>query len=546
MQTKFKTISLATALLFGVMALTSCNKYVKETNDKIETTLERVEEHLQQAEIPDLPQVVDTVRTKNDIWLGNSSVKIMEGDALPAWLEADDSITISIAEETTLPLLAQELTDLTGIAVRLDDLKAEEAIPTETVPVNYSGKLSGLLNYISNRYGVWWRYKGGVITFFTTETRVFTIYALPTETQMSASITGTSMGEGGGGNASSSLNTSANLALWDSIEKGIEQVVGEQGKISFSRPTGTITVTASPFIMRKVASYVNNWNEKLTRQVAISVKVLQVSVSKEDNYGFDLRAVFNSSDVAGTFSSPYYIDATGGTAAGALGLMSLTLINPDSKWKDTTSVIQAFSTLGKTSLVTSSSVTTMNNKVAPVQVTTSENYVKESSVTTSGSGDDRDTEVDMETDTLNYGFSMEILPRILDHGRLIVLFSLTISDLISLEQFSSNSGSMAGQTGEDDEEEASSGDKETTIVQLPKMQMRGFMQEIAMRSGSTLVLTGFEKVHDMTNTAGIGKPKMSLLGGQAYNSNTRDVLVILLTPEVLESPMAPETRMRDF
>ena len=298
--------------------------------------------------------------------------------------------------------------------------------------------------------------------------------------------------------------------------------------------------------MRKVSSYINNWNEKLTRQVAISVKVLQVSISKEDNYGFDLRAVFNSKDVAGTFSSPYYIDAAGGTAAGALGLMSLTLINPNSKWKDTTSVIQAFSTLGKTSLLTNSSVTTMNNKVAPVQVTTSENYVKETSVTTSGSGEDRDTEVDMQTDTLNYGFSMEILPRILDHGRLIVLFSLTISDLISLEQFSSSSGTMAGSSSEDGEEDTSSGDKETTIVQLPKMQMRGFMQEIAMRSGSTLVLTGFEKVHDSTKNAGIGKPKMSLLGGQAYNNNSRDVLVILLTPEVLESPMSPETRMRDF
>ena len=548
MQTKFKTIGLATALMLGVMTLASCNKYVKETNDKIETTLERAEENLQRAEIPDIPEPVDTVRTKNDIWLGNSSVKIMEGDALPTWLEADDGITISIAEETTLPLLAQELTDLTGVTVRLDDLKAEEAIPEETVPVNYSGKLSGLLNYISNRYGVWWRYKNGIITFFTKETRVFSIYALPTETQMSASITGSSMGESGGGNASSSLSTSANLALWDSIEKGVEQVVGEQGTISFSRPTGTITVTASPFIMRKVASYVNNWNEKLTRQVAISVKVLQVAVSREDNYGFDLRAVFNSTDVAGTFSSPYYIDAAGGTTAGALGLMSLTLINPNSKWKDTASVIQAFSTLGKTSLVTSSSVTTMNNKVAPVQVTTSENYVKETSVTTSGSGEDRDTEVDMETDTLNYGFSMEILPRILDHGRLIVLFSLSISDLISLEQFSSNSGVMGGAEDNDEEDEdgSSSGDKESTVVQLPKMQMRGFMQEIAMRSGSTLVLTGFEKVSDTTTTSGIGRPKMSLLGGQAYNSNTRDVLVILLTPEVLESPMSPETRMRDF
>ena len=56
----------------------------------------------------------------------------------------------------------------------------------------------------------------------------------------------------------------------------------------------------------------------------------------------------------------------------------------------------------------------------------------------------------------------------------------------------------------------------------------------------------FEKVSDSTTTSGIGKPKMSLLGGQALNSNTRDVLVILLTPEILESPMTPENRMRDF
>lgn len=542
MQTKMKSIGFTIALMLGVMALSACDKYVAETNEKIEVALERVEENLQRVAIPDIPQPIDTVRTKNDIWLGNSSVKIMEGDALPTWLETEDGITISIAAGSSLPTLVQELTDLTGIAVRIDDLKAEDAIPSETVPVNYSGKLSGLLNYISNRYGVWWRYKNGIISFFTKETRVFTVYALPTETKMDASITGASMGENSGGNSgSSSLSTSADLALWDSIEEGIKQVVGENGEVSFSRSTGSVTVTASPFIMRKVASYIGNWNEKLTRQVAISVKVLQVTTSKGDNYGFDLRAVFTSGDIAGSFSSPYYIDATGGTTAGALGLMSMTLINPNSKWKDTSAVIQAFSTLGKTALVTSSSVTTMNNKVAPVQVTTSENYVKESSVTSDGSGDDRSVEVDMETDTLNYGFSMEILPRILDHGRLIVLFSLTLSDLISLEQFSSSGGLQ----GKDDSGEVTT-DSESTMVQLPKMQMRGFMQEIAMRSGSTLVLTGFEQVQDRANTSGIGKPKMTLLGGQSHNDNTRDVLVILLTPEVLESPLSPENRMHNF
>ena len=552
MNAKWLKVGLAAGIVGGMLVLSACNQYVEKTNDKIETTLARAEEYRLRASIPDLPQPVDTVRMENDIWLGNSSVKIMEGDALPAWLEKEDSVTIAIAEQTTLPVLAQEITDITGITVRLDDLKAEKAVPEEAVPVNYSGKLSGLLNYLSNRYGVWWRYKNGVITFFTKETRVFTVYALPTETSLSSSLSGASMGENsGGGNASSSLSTSANLALWDNIEKGVEQVVGDQGELAFSRVTGTVTVTASPFVIQKVASYIATWNEKLSRQVAISVKVLQVSLNNEDNYGLDLQAVFNSNNIAASYSSPYFIDAAGGTTgAGAVGLLSMTLLRPSSKWKDTKSIIQAFSTQGKTALVTSSSVTTLNNKVAPVQIATTQNYVKETSVTTSGSGTDRSTEVDMDTDTLNYGFTMEILPRILDHGRLIVLFSMTLTDLLSLDSFSSNGGytnnNSSTTSDEEDSSEEDEGDKETTIVQLPKMQMRGFMQEIAMRSGSTLVLTGFEQVNNTIDTAGIGKAKMGLLGGKAYSSNTRDVMVILMTPEVLESPLSPEARMRDF
>ena len=208
---------LSVVLLGCVPVLTGCDRYMDKTNEKIETTLERAEVYQQQATIPDLPAPVDTVRVQNDIWLGNSSVKIMEGDPLPWNMEKDDSITLVISQSATLPTLVQEITDITGITVRLDDLKAENAMPQESVPVNYSGKLSGLLNYLSNRYGVWWRYKNNVITFFTKETRVFTIYALPTETKMSADLKGTSMGSSGsssgGGNTSSSLSSAWRAAF---------------------------------------------------------------------------------------------------------------------------------------------------------------------------------------------------------------------------------------------------------------------------------------------------------------------------------------------
>ena len=49
-----------------------------------------VEENLEKAQIPDTPLITDTVFAKNDIWLGDNSIKITEGDPLPMWAEKND------------------------------------------------------------------------------------------------------------------------------------------------------------------------------------------------------------------------------------------------------------------------------------------------------------------------------------------------------------------------------------------------------------------------------------------------------------------------
>lgn len=540
------------ALLMGCFTLAACNEHVVEVDKRIETTLARTEEYLEASQIPDLPEPVDTVRMQNDIWLGTQSTKIAEGDPLPSWVEKEDGITVAISDQTTLPNILQEISDMTGITIRLDDLKAENAVPENTVPVKYSGALSGLLNYLSNRFNVYWRYKDGIITFFTQETRVFTIYALPTDTTLSASMTGATMGDnGGGGNANSNLSVSTDLKVWEGIEEGVKQVVGDKGKLSFSKVAGTITVTASPYIIRKVAGYVANWNEKLSRQVAITVRIYQVTLTNSDNYGLDIAAAFNSSLMSATLGGAATI-ADGGTSG--TGSLAMTLLKPK-KFKNSKAIIQALSTQGKTALLTSSSVTTLNNKVAPVQISTSKNYLKEITVSSSGSGEDRTTDTDYSVDTLNYGFTMEILPRILDQGRLIVLFNLSITDLVDMTEQKivssttgdSNSGNT--ETGTETGTDSSSSteeETETTKLQLPTMKMRGFVQEIAMRSGQTLVLSGFEDLSESTNTSGIGRAKMGLLGGSAINETNRNVLVITMTPEVLQSPLSPEALMRNI
>ena len=129
---------------------------------------------------------------------------------------------------------------------------------------------------------------------------------------------------------------------------------------------------------------------------------------------------------------------------------------------------------------------------------------------------------------------MDVLPRILEHGRLMLMFNLTLSDLISLEKVSL-----------DDRTDGETSEGGGQYIQNPIIESRGFTQEVAMKSGQSLVLTGYERVENTSEKSGVGSANNSLLGGTATASKTRSILVIILTPVVLDSPLSPESRMKD-
>ena len=65
-----------------------------------------------------------------------------------------------------------------------------------------------------------------------------------------------------------------------------------------------------------------------------------------------------------------------------------------------------------------------------------------------------------------------------------------------------------------------------------------------MKSGETLILAGYERVENTIDKKGVGTPENNLLGGSSSAKRDRTILVIMLTPVVLESPLSPESRMK--
>ena len=93
-------------------------------------------------------------------------------------------------------------------------------------------------------------------------------------------------------------------------------------------------------------------------------------------------------------------------------------------------------------------------------------------------------------------------------------------------------------------ESADSSKESGQYIQNPQIESRGFTQEVALTTGESLILTGDERVENKTNKEGVGSVDVSVLGGTATAEKVRNILVIILTPVVLESPLVPESRMR--
>lgn len=487
----------------------------------------------EEAKIPTSAANQDLVKVKDDIWLGDSSKIEYEGEPLPSYLEGKDGITLVSSRPISLYEIGDMINRTTGLGVRYaaeleSDVRAKgesnkpdtatlsfgDWVSPDTMLVSYQGPLSGFLDEVSSRFGVWWKYENKDIYFYKYITKTFVIYSLPTKPSMNVNIGGSA--SGGGTSSSISLTSSIDVEMWAQFEKSITSMISTGAKLTVSPADGTITLTATPNDIKLVAKYINEQNARLSRQVAISVKIMQVTVDDSDNYGLDLRATFDDGVSSIGITGTQGISAEDMTSSLTWGVIK-------NNWT-ADAIMQAISQKNRTSLITSGTVTTLNNKPAPIQVTQKQNYISEMTKTNNGT-DGTNYDISVTTEEIETGFTLDVLPRILEHGRMLVMFNMTLSDLLSLERVS---------FGNEDENQ---------YIQNPIVESRAFTQEVAMTSGESLILTGYERASTETDKTGTGSADNSLFGGTAAAERSRNILVIVLTPVVLETPLSPETRM---
>lgn len=388
------------------------------------------------------------------------------------------------------------------------------ATPTaQTTPLVYSGKVSGMLDLIASRFGVSWEWDGKGIYFFKTKSQTFRLAALPGDTSLASRVgtqsnnaTGGSQGSQASGSSSSELRAGvefSGLSIWKGIEDSIRTMMSPDGKLVVTASTGTITVDDTPLVLDRVSKFVEEQNKALSRQVVINVRVLAVDLSKSHEYGINWEMVYeNIGRSIGASLSNLAEPVTGGTN------LALRVLPGASMFGGSSAVIQALSKQGRVSQVTSASLVTINNQPAPIQVGRQTAYLA-SSTTTIGTGGAGNT-VTLQPGQVTTGFSMNMLPHILDSNRLMLQYSGDISTLTRLSTVVSGGSS----------------------IQTPEIDTRNFMQRTFLNSGETLVVTGFEQFALNGDTQGVGSAENLALGGRLTARDTKTVLVVLIQPVV--------------
>ncbi len=400
--------------------------------------------------------------------------------------------------------------------------------------VDFDGTLPQFLDLVGTNYNVAWEFVGGQIVFERAQMRIFDVASLPILTKESFSLTSGSGSDGGSGSgtktsgdAKQTASTETSSDIQADIKGALDTIVTD-GAFKLNGRTGQVTVLASPQTLRRVSVYLKELNNQLSKQVAINVKVYSVVLSDGDNYQNQVQQALSTGGngftygTGGTFSGGATANVASSTAAA--GNIGWAILSPTSRFSGTQGLLSALSTKGDVSVVTSASVIARNGFPVPVQSANTRGYVKSININQGSSGGIGGTTVaptaQVETSTITTGFNLHLTPNIMRDGTILLQYGINISDLVGANNGFDNY-SVLGEN-----------------VQLPNVNQRNFIQEADIPNGATLVLSGFEQVRASSQVAGPVSPSLFLLGGSDVANLRREILVIAITPTLLDMSAA--------
>jgi len=359
-------------------------------------------------------------------------------------------------------------------------------------------------------------------------------------------------GAAGGNNAEhvreitgTSISTRSSSDFWPELEASLRGILGNEGgrSVAINAASGIIAVRATPRELRDVQMFLDRIQQIATRQVVLEAKIIEVELSK----GF--QAGINWAALARNGSQTYSGFQTGpqnGFAQPGLGTTNLQLLNqPQGSVKldpggtpitstatntlggafafavntaSFASYVELLGTQGKTRVLSSPRVSTLNNQKAVLKAGDEEYFVTGvSSNTVVGTVGSTSSNLDLAP--FFSGVALDVTPQLAEDGQIILHIHPSVSDvttkLLNVTAYS-----------------------QSYSLPLAYTEVRESDSVVKARSGQLIVIGGLMRASHSAQDY-----RLPLLGdipvvGNLFRSqqktDTHSELVILLRPIVIE------------
>jgi type IVB pilus formation R64 PilN family outer membrane protein len=381
---------------------------------------------------------------------------------------------------------------------------------------------AGVCDLIATRLGINWEYDDahGVIRFYRMVTRTWQIPVSPALTSYTTAFEGSNHQTT---NQAALQTTSSDTAPvksessgtneLDSVKASIATVMTRSGNVAVNNATGTITLTDTKQSVDAAEQIIRTQVAILSRVVMLRIRTVQVTTTDDGESGIDWNAILTKAlQHFPAFSLTALSPAS--LVSGNAGSIGLNILSGTAN--GTQAIIQALGEIGRVQTSTELPLATRNRHPIFYNVRNEFSYVSGTTPATATAGGTGGIP-GITTAQDEVGTKIMIYPNATSRNDVVLTVALDQSVLQSLQSFSSGSGSNV------------------QTVQLPNVNGEGSTQEVPIRSGQTLVLTGFDRIADQYDkrTLGSGIP---LLGGGSMTANRTRTTTIVLVSVVVSDP----------
>ncbi|MFA5276296.1 MAG: hypothetical protein WC417_05340, partial [Candidatus Omnitrophota bacterium] len=391
----------------------------------------------------------------------------------------DKKITLR-ASGVNLKTLLNKIGEVTGSNVVYDpeiDPNASVSLDARDVPVWRALNTA----FFPLSYG--FKVKDNDLIILSKETRTFKLTLPPNTQTFSDTISNESWTKPDETTVSGNTNNNSNmnikvgarvfvesreeeLSFWKDVELNLAKMISPSGKYSFNKLAGLVMVTDSPQALDKISRYIDLVNTETNKQILVEVKILEVTLSRENSFGIDWNAIYkNLGDIKQvTLSSNFAAQSIVSP-----GLFTLTATGPNDDSGTASSglsaLIKALQSQGRVEVVSQPKIMLLNNQAAMVQVGTVTSYVANTTTTTSSAGL---ASTSATTDQVQEGVSLRLMASILD-DQILVQLTPVVTTLDQIRSINMGAG---------------------TTIEAPKTSTKSMHTLVKIKDGQTIGVGG--------------------------------------------------------